>query len=80
MASAKKKLHATTTAVLCLSLVVALLLLSGGVQRAAADDGEITYHAMSADEVPGRNRALFRPGAMANKYTRGCEALADCRG
>nr|CAB3452440.1 unnamed protein product [Digitaria exilis] len=71
---ARAELHVT--------VLVALLLLSGagaGVQRAAAE-ADITYHAMAADEVPGRNRALFRPGANANPYSRGCEAIEDCRG
>lgn len=68
---ARAELHVT---VLGLSLV-ALLLLSG-----AAAEKDISYHAMGADEVPGRNRALFRPGAKANPYSRGCEAVEDCRG
>ena len=61
--------------VLGMSLVVALLL-SG----AAAMEGTIDYHAMDADEEPGKNRALFRPGDVANKYTRGCESSEECRG
>ncbi|CAL5089511.1 unnamed protein product [Urochloa decumbens] len=66
------------TVVLGLSLVALLLLSGAGVQHAAAD-GDIGYHAMSADEVPGRNHALFRPGAVANKYSRGCESEEQCR-
>jgi len=62
--------------VLGMSLVVALLLLSG----AAAMEGTIDYHAMGADEEPGKDRALFRPGDVANKYTRGCESSEECRG
>ncbi|RCV10181.1 hypothetical protein SEVIR_2G094400v4 [Setaria viridis] len=71
MASAKKL---DATAVLGLSLV-ALLLLS-----AAAAEADISYHAMGADGVPGKNHALFRPGAIANTYSRGCEAETECRG
>ena len=33
-----------------------------------------------ADEEPGKDRALFRPGDVANKYTRGCESSEECRG
>ncbi|RLN35758.1 hypothetical protein C2845_PM03G24200 [Panicum miliaceum] len=72
MAGAKAKLNVTA---LGLSLVVALLLLNG----AAAMEGTIGYHAMDADEEPGKNRALFRPGDIANKYTRGCETTEECR-
>ncbi|KAG2641045.1 hypothetical protein PVAP13_2KG143800 [Panicum virgatum] len=61
--------------VLGIFLVVALLL-SGG----AAMEGTIDYHAMGADEEPGKDRALFRPGDVANKYTRGCESSEECRG
>ena len=61
--------------VLGIFLVVALLL-SGG----AAMEGAIDYHAMGADEEPGKDRALFRPGDVANKYTRGCESSEECRG
>lgn len=73
MAGAKDKLNVT---VLGLSLAVAFLLLSG----AAAMEGTLNYHAMDADEPPGKNRALFRPGDVANKYTRGCETMQECRG
>ena len=62
--------------VLGMSLVVDLLLPSG----AAAMEGTIDYHAMGADEEPGKDRALFRPGDVANKYTRGCESSEECRG
>ncbi|OEL38723.1 hypothetical protein BAE44_0000260, partial [Dichanthelium oligosanthes] len=63
-----------------LSLVALLLLSGAGVQLATAGDGAINYHAMSADEVPGRNHLLSRPGDTANKYSRGCESIDDCRG
>ncbi|KAL6638999.1 hypothetical protein ACP70R_022729 [Stipagrostis hirtigluma subsp. patula] len=73
---AKSKLHLT---VLGVSLV-ALLFLGGAVQDAAgAGAGDITYQAMNSDAVPG-GPSLDRPDAIANTYTRGCEAQEACRG
>ncbi|PAN10271.1 hypothetical protein PAHAL_2G083600 [Panicum hallii] len=73
MIGAKAKLNMTD---LGMSLVVAFLLLSG----AAAMEGMIGYRAIDADEPPGKNPALFHPGDIANKYTRGCETSEECRG
>ncbi|KAL5196744.1 hypothetical protein ABZP36_000256 [Zizania latifolia] len=50
------------------------------VQECVVDaSGEITYNAIDADHVPG-SKALDRPDAIANTYSRGCEASKECRG
>jgi hypothetical protein len=53
-----------------------------GNRTAAA--GYISYGALRADSVPCDQRGASyyncRPGAEANPYSRGCSAIAQCRG
>ncbi|KAG8100234.1 hypothetical protein GUJ93_ZPchr0013g35146 [Zizania palustris] len=62
-----------------LGLTLAALVLFSAVQECIVDASEITYNAVDADHIPG-NPALNRPDAVANTYSRGCEASNECRG
>ncbi|KQJ98267.1 hypothetical protein BRADI_3g35805v3 [Brachypodium distachyon] len=68
-------------AVVAASLMALLLLLVTAVQGADDSDGErlILNDAMRADAVPGRDRSLSRPAAVANTFSRGCEKIEHCR-
>ncbi|TVU39911.1 hypothetical protein EJB05_13355 [Eragrostis curvula] len=44
-------------------------------------EGFVSYRTMNRDRIPpGHGNQNNRPGALANKYTRGCEAIEHCRG
>lgn len=63
------------------SASLALALIGGGIVLAptsveAAGKKHISYDALKKNN----NSKLNRPGAQANKHTRGCSAITRCRG
>ncbi|KAG8078993.1 hypothetical protein GUJ93_ZPchr0007g3889 [Zizania palustris] len=78
------------------AVVVAAPYCAGGVEEECVDAGAgearrelgyggyISYDAMQRDSVPcsyrGASYYNCRPGGEANPYSRGCSAIAQCRG
>ncbi|KAL5222082.1 hypothetical protein ABZP36_026795 [Zizania latifolia] len=57
---------------------------AGAARRELGYGGYISYDAMQRDSVPCSYRGVSyyncRPGGEANPYSRGCSAIAQCRG
>ncbi|KAI3576249.1 rapid alkalinization factor-domain-containing protein [Fusarium oxysporum f. sp. albedinis] len=65
-------------------ITLSLITLASAAPAAKPQSGEISYGALNRDHIPcsvkGASAANCRPGAEANPYNRGCNAIEKCRG